>query len=183
MSDLRILARKIWVAVCLLLLVILLWQWWWLGNSQVDNKIVPATLQKFSSYDAAAATVDILAHNLWEPDRKLSQERETTDTVTEAAALIPSAANLHLLAIAVSEGKLLAYIGEKDKPDTYQKYTEGEQFPSGETIVKILEDRVIYASASKTEGDGDSDNTDTDNTESDSNKTLYLFGRTGSNNE
>lgn len=172
MNDLQLLAKRIWSACAVMILLLLAWDWYWLGVSEAGNQSRPDDLNTLAQFDAQQALDSILAHNLWEPARSKSVEASTSQT---DPAVIQQAISWQLVAIARAEDKLTAFMGNPADPASYKKYSEGDVLPSGEKILKILSDRLVYQVNQKPdEGQANSSADAIVST-----KELYLFGRKG----
>lgn len=173
MNDLQLLAKRTWSACAAIILLLLAWDWYWLGVSDAGNQSRPDDLNTLAQFDAQQALASILEHNLWEPARK-SVESSTSQT-DSGAAVVQQAISWQLVAIARAGDKLTAFMGNPADPASYKKYSEGDVLPSGEKILEILSDRLVYqVNQQLDEGQSNSSAGATSST-----KELYLFGRKG----
>lgn len=169
MNDLMFVNKKPWLSALLVILLILVWQWFSLGAGRSDKQTLPAPLQEHPVSSAQDAAAVIIEKNLWEPDRKPGQEREQASAVQNTAALEEK--NWQLLALAMADDYLIAYIGDKSDPASFKKYIQGDLLPDGKTILKIEYDRVTYGAQSEV-GTSEIPNV------KEPDKVLFLFGRT-----
>lgn len=169
MNELILTTKKLWFASLVFLLLLLVWQWFTLGAGFSDKQTLPEPLQKFPVSNAQAAADIIIKHNLWEPDRKPGKDRAQLVAGETVSAVVDTA--WQLSALALTEGKMIAFIGDKSDPASFKKYSEGDQLPDGKTVLKIEHDRVVLSVQDKV---NTSENAKADNSES-----LFLFGRTG----
>lgn len=169
MNELVVTTKKLWLSVFVCLLLILFWQWFRLGAEHSDKQTLPEPLQEFPVGHAQEAADIIIEHNLWEPDRKPGQDREQLATAENAPVEVETI--WQLLALAKAEDHLIAYIGDKNDPASFKKYTEGDHLPDGKAILKIEHDRVVYSTQNKIDTG--------ENAGADTSRSLFLFGRTG----
>lgn len=169
MNDLMFVNKKPWLSALLVILLILVWQWFALGASRSDKQTLPYPLQEHPVSSAQDAAAVIIEKNLWEPDRKPGQEREQAAVAESAASLEEK--NWQLLALAMADDYLVAYIGDKSDPASFKKYIQGDLLPDGKTILKIEYDRVTYGAQ------GEVSTSETPNAK-EPDKVLFLFGRT-----
>jgi hypothetical protein len=195
MNDLQLLAKKAWLVCVGLMLVAFVWNWYWLGVSDAGNQTRPEPLEMAPPIDTQQALSTILEHNLWEPTRKSQAATEASDQSGDSASEPQQISNWQLVAVAADGGELTALIGNPGDAASYKKYSQGDLLPSGEKIVKILGDRVVYQTNQISGERSDQDSAESSNesanessVESKSNdsttstpltKELYLFGRKG----
>jgi hypothetical protein len=174
MNDLQLLAKKAWLVCAGLMLATFIWDFYWLGVSDAGNQTKPDPLEMAQTLDTQQALVAILEHNLWDPTRKNQGDASDPVAGVETQQQIQMV-NWRLTAVALVGEERTAVIGNPEDAASYRKYMEGDLLPSGEKILKILGDRVVYQTVQISD---ESKSNDSTNSTPDT-KEWYLFGRKG----